>query len=278
MQKGIQIIADTMNKPEWTGEDIPDNSPLKPLVNSIVALKASKMPPTTIEKDLKEYCYLLFFTTHILSTHFPISKDTIKSSYEQVITDIKDPAKTRAGFSNLSNVLDILIPILNMMEQIYQSKKDGSFKIMSTEFKNGVPSAKDLFKTFTNYLNQHTIKTQAINDNFAKKSGNSVGLSKIYIILDYKNNNYDIINTQGGNTREVNIQLEGTYSTITKKLKEALSHDLRLTTTPAEPELEGINLSYPVLFYFLIFTLKIYLSNRTQKGAEQCQLPKIFQA
>jgi len=34
MQKGIQIIADTMNKPEWTGEDIPDNSPLKPLVNS----------------------------------------------------------------------------------------------------------------------------------------------------------------------------------------------------------------------------------------------------
>ena len=269
MDEFIKIIADNINNPEWKGDDIPEGS-LKDLVNIILPLrnKESKV------KDLQEFCSLLFFTSHILSTHFTVAEQNpIKKGYNQLMANLNETKK----YTDLSVVINILMPILNLMEQLYQSGQDGSFYIKPDEFFND-PLGKNLFDFLKGQL-KGDLTTEAINRHFANKTGRSEDgpLSKVYIIIDNKNNMMEVIQNQSGLAKEVSnaeIQKPLSYSSIAQRFDAALT-TRRLTKDDVSKDM---TLSYPVLFYFLIFTFKNYLNTRQGKlQGTQCRLPRIFQ-
>ena len=269
MEEFIKTIADNINNPEWTGDDIPDGN-LKELVNTILPLrnKESKV------KDLEEFCSLLFFTSHILSTHFTAAeRNPIKTGYNQLMANLNETRK----YTDLSVVINILMPILNILEQLYQSGKEGSFLIKPDEFfKDSL--GKDLF-TFLKGQLKGDLTTEAINRHFANKTGRSEDgpLSKVYIIIDNSTNMMEVIQNQSGSAKEVSnaeIQKPLSYSSIAQRFDAALTSQ-RLSKYPVSND---ITLSYPVLFYFLIFSFKQYLNTRQGKlHGTQCRLPRIFQ-
>jgi len=285
MQEGIQAIAANMNKPDWTGEDI-TNKDLKALVTSIQALKESKVPTVIQEQQLTQFCYLLFFTSHILSTHFPAGDNDkmSKALYNSVVDINLDNLKY---FKDLTSVLNILMPILNIMEQIYQSGIPGEFKLNPIEF---TTEGAHLFELLLNKLTGE-LDPSKILPHFSKKTGSTdiSPLSKVYIVVNYKDkkilDGYSIINnqrtSQGGlflvDTPSLNKKLP--YSEITTILQNELVKT-KLDYKTDEPSLsKEKKLSYPVLFYFLMFTFKKFLNTRQGKlQGTQCHLPKIFRA
>jgi hypothetical protein len=190
-------------------------------------------------------------------------------------------------------------PILNIMEQIYQSGHSGEFKLYPIEFnEKGV----HLFTLILDELKGELDAVQQIIPHFTRKTGNVEyisPLSKIYIDINYKKNpkgefilqqgslipdGYSIINNQKPKgelqiikTPSLNKQLP--YSTLISRLNDVLEKGEQQYDGQSFQHEREKKLSYPVLFYFLIFTFKKFLNTRQGKLAgTQCHLPKMFQA
>ena len=172
------------------------------------------------------------------------------------------------------------MPILNIMQQIYQSKHDGDYEIKPKEF-----GAKE--KLFFQLLKSQLVgdlETKEINHHFTHKTGSLdiSPLSKVYIVINEQG--FSIINNQKAKIQKSELQVikldslktEKSYSDITNNLQsELVKKELMYKQTSDKHD---IALSYPVLFYFMIFAFKKFLTTRQGKLAKQCHLPKIFQA
>ena len=70
------------------------------------------------------YCSLVFFASHTMSIHFP-KTDNISSGFDTLIQIL-----TRDDPKQLVELIKQLIPILDQMEQIYQSKNYGTYDLL----------------------------------------------------------------------------------------------------------------------------------------------------
>jgi hypothetical protein len=272
LKKGVESIQN----PGSMKDDAFSKAP--PEIQELISIvKAATQKSVGKEKDLEEFCFLLFFTSHILSTHFNVAeRNPIKTGYSQLMANLNETRR----YTDLSIVISILTPILNLMEQVYQSGKEGSFFIKPIEFfKDSL--GKDLF-TFLKGQLKEGLTTEAINKHFAEKTGrlDEGPLSKVYININGQNKTIEIIQNQTGSAKKVigtGIEDSLSYSSIAQRLDTTLNTVSSSKLSP-EPASGDMTLSYPVLFYFLIFTFKNYLNTRQGKlQGTQCRLPRIFQ-
>ena len=239
-----------------------------PLAQLIEAIRALKMPPVAKEQELNQLCYLLFFSSHIISTHFP-EKNEIQNLFEGILNKLMFPTEGTSKYSNISLVIDYIMPLLNYMEQIYQSTDNGDFEFIIREDSWG----RDILTIIKGKI---TVELRdKINDLFLTKTGNRT-INDVFIkIGDGENTKFNIIKFKDNKATVKSPTIIGNYSQIANKLKDSMPA-VRGDTTNKD---DTYKISYPILFYFFMFAFKEFIKNRPGIIANsKCRLPKILQS
>ena len=258
----IQYLLDNIKTPNEIKEDnAPDD--LIPLIRLL------KNTGNTYETDIQTTCYLYFLSSHILSKHFsPEGKETndektIIGRYSGINFSLNNPLKC----------INTVLPILKLMEEIYALEKEGSFLFDISDF---IEENRKILILLKGQISSSPPLTNTINNYFSEKTGvPNNPLTKLYIKLDdkkldivYKTNKAFII-PQG-------ISLTGSYSSVIESISSLKGKDLKFGSE--DTTLTDTTLTYPVLFYFLINSLKRYLNmNRDILKGNKCLLPKMLQ-
>jgi hypothetical protein len=245
-------------------------TPDSPLAQLIEAIRAFKMPPVAKEQELNQLCYLLFFSSHIISTHFP-EKNEIQNLFEGILEKLMFPDEGQSKYSNISLIIDFIMPLLNYMEQIYQSTDNGNFEFIIKEDFWG----RDILQIIKGKITVE-LRNQ-INDLFLSKTGNRT-INDVFITIGEgkgEQTKFNIIKFKDNKATIKKPEITGNYSQIANKLKENMPNQNGAITNKDNT----YKISYPILFYFFMFTFKAFIKNRPGLlEGSKCRLPKILQS